>query len=1179
MNYFGLGDKLDYPDLNAIVYLLRKFKRLTSELKLGSSMIESDYGNYSVSGGLTSVGGNFILEDDVTISSTNVLRNCFYTFNFSVIDVNLSGTVNKRIVSVTGDTGDNGVLEVVLEPSLLESDEVLLPEFNVDIVFDPHEYYTPVSVLDITLESDKRFVSSGEVATVTATVLDGTGEPLEGLTLQFNVNGMLYTRVTDENGQATWSYTGTGVSSRVEVIVSSESLTLYDSVMTATVTGRSVSLGANMIATEGNILIDWGDGTTTTRQSGNVFNSTHNYTDGQSEHTIGFIGEITSLGENCFIQCTGLTSITIPNTVTSLGRNCLAYCTGLTSVSIPSSVTSLGELCFYGCYALVDYQLYWKDTAIIEYNSNNMPVNSNTYFTIPQGQRTQYLSKHYPNKIKIRGYDLSVTTDKPVIESDETTTVTATLTYNMEPISNKTVSYTIRQGATIIDTGSDTTDSNGQIEIEYTGTSAGKITIQTTYDDLTETTVIYDSTIHLQANNTDKTILAYNTYATVTTNNNKIQITTDTTANATCAGIDWYDNTITYHDIGLNSLTDNTYNLLLKDFQTTNNNIWRVGIYVKQGGGWQLLKTSPYLTNGDNLFEFTVPNDATALWVRVQTKNASKVYECSMSDWVLYGVGDSGKVDTSISLSSDKNQYYTDESIILSGSLVDEDNQPLVNADVKVYRGTSLLETVSTDSTGAFGKSVSGLSAGSYSFKAVYDGDDTYQGSTSSTVSVIVQNHSYSLSIASDKQSILTSESVTISGQLLKDSGAYASQSIDLYDGVNKIATLTTGSDGEYEETVSGLSVGVHTFKAVNANAESSTISVTVSEPTHTYSLSIASDKQSILTTESVILSGQLLMDSSPYASQSISLYDGSTLVATLTTDSDGEYEETVSGLSVGTHTFKAVHTNVESSTVTVTVSEPTPVHDYSLSVVSDKDILSYADSESATITATLEDNGVAVSGETLNYVIKHGSTTITTGSDTTDSNGEISFTYSATGVGDVNIEISYGILLQETYEVQDCFYWNDNEIQITGTNKHTLYDSDLSVALPTNAEISFDVNTVTTSTSKDYRWWFMSKSLFRGMTYPSDSLYFDKKPSYILYNQRANGSDKYPAKQFTASTYATIKYVKNGTTVKVYVDDTLMFEDTVSWIENYSDYTISAMKWSGSETMKMKNVKFKALW
>ena len=36
-------------------------------------------------------------------------------------------------------------------------------------------------------------------------------------------------------------------------------------------------------------------------------------------------------------------------TVTSLGEKCFYECSGLTSITIPSSVTSLGESCFYEC--------------------------------------------------------------------------------------------------------------------------------------------------------------------------------------------------------------------------------------------------------------------------------------------------------------------------------------------------------------------------------------------------------------------------------------------------------------------------------------------------------------------------------------------------------------------------------------------------------------------------------------------------------------------------------------------------------------------------------------------------------------------------------------------------------------------------------------------------------------
>ncbi len=61
---------------------------------------------------------------------------------------------------------------------------------------------------------------------------------------------------------------------------------------------------------------------------------------------------VTSLGASCFYGCSGLTSITIPSSVTSLGSDCFEYCSGLTSITIPSSVTLLGDYCFLGCSGL-----------------------------------------------------------------------------------------------------------------------------------------------------------------------------------------------------------------------------------------------------------------------------------------------------------------------------------------------------------------------------------------------------------------------------------------------------------------------------------------------------------------------------------------------------------------------------------------------------------------------------------------------------------------------------------------------------------------------------------------------------------------------------------------------------------------------------------------------------------
>lgn len=92
---------------------------------------------------------------------------------------------------------------------------------------------------------------------------------------------------------------------------------------------------------------------------------------------------VKKISDRAFQNCTGITSVVIPDSVTSIGGYAFSSCTSLAEITIPDSVTSIGGSAFKGCTSLSKVDLPKKLTTIELYTFSD--CSSLESIVIPDG--------------------------------------------------------------------------------------------------------------------------------------------------------------------------------------------------------------------------------------------------------------------------------------------------------------------------------------------------------------------------------------------------------------------------------------------------------------------------------------------------------------------------------------------------------------------------------------------------------------------------------------------------------------------------------------------------------------------------------------------------------------------------------------------------------------------------
>ncbi|QPF90257.1 Ig-like domain-containing protein [Bradyrhizobium commune] len=151
-------------------------------------------------------------------------------------------------------------------------------------------------------------------------------------------------------------------------------------------------------------------------------------------------------------------------------------------------------------------------------------------------------------------------------------------------------------------------------------------------------------------------------------------------------------------------------------------------------------------------------------------------------------------------------------------------------------------------------------------------------------------------------------DGITKANQQTLQGTAEAGSKVLVFDGATQIGTATVDSKGNWSFTTGILTDGAHSFtgQAVDAAGNVSVVSSSVK-----VTIDTTAPKAPALISDTLTAGNKVVVSGTAEAGSTIKLYEGSTLLGTAVTASNGAWSVTTSALTHGAHAFTATATDV----------------------------------------------------------------------------------------------------------------------------------------------------------------------------------------------------------------------------------------------------------------------------